>query len=361
MPNTINSIPLAIALSGTLVVTPFHLAMGAFPVCTNSTITLPGENGPEIWSCVGSSPATNTKTTQQVANTSIAQPEVNSTTPEISVEKRTDSASDSMKNEIQRVLDQTTSGNRNNIQKQFSVGAQYSSNRRNKGLRDNRGRSIIFPLGMRFQLTDRTSISATVPLIHKETELVSNNGVYNSDVFGVGDVSINATTTLLNETEKRPSLSVSVGVGAPTGKIENPQESTRLSLGSGFWTGSVGATVSKRFDPATVFASARYQHVLGDEQFGYDVQPGSSLEYSYGLGFSINSALSVSGHISGSIHSNASVDGAVVAGSNSEPLEFVSTSSLRLSKTTNLESNLAFGLNKDAGDARFGLTLTKEF
>jgi len=157
------------------------------------------------------------------------------------------------------------------------------------------------------------------------------------------------------------TVMVSVGVGAPTGKSEDPRVSSKLSLGSGFWSVSAGATISKRFDPATIFGSVRYQHVFADEQFGHEVKPGSSIEYSHGLGFSLNNALSISGHFAGAIHRNASVDGSVIEGSNSEPLEFVASSALRLSRSARLESNIGFGLNKDAGDAHIGLTLTKDF
>jgi len=34
---------------------PQYLLASGNPVCTNNQITLPGENGPEIWSCVAGS------------------------------------------------------------------------------------------------------------------------------------------------------------------------------------------------------------------------------------------------------------------------------------------------------------------
>ena len=352
-----------VASSLMVIALPLSLAAAGYPSCSNNSITLPGQNGPELWSCIVAA-GNDTPTDTSISSTNNSQqtrPATSKATAGVSVEKRIDTSSSAMDSEIKRVLDQSADNGKRKIQKNISVGLQYATNRRDEGLRDTRTRSQIIPFGLGFSLTDRTSMSVTIPLVNKANELVATSGVDKADAFGVGDVSLNVTTDVLQETDKRPGLSLSFGVGAPTGKINNPQESTKLSLGSGFWSASAGATVSKRFDPATVFASIRYQHVFGDEQFGYEVQPGSSFEYGYGLGLSLNNALSVSGRIAGAIHRNASVNGKVIEGSNSEPLEFVTTSSLRLNRNSRLESNLAFGLNKDSSDARLGLTLTKDF
>jgi len=349
-----------ILIASLILLKPLYVEGSTYPVCTNNKITLPGVNGPEIWSCVGYSGNYSSESGPSSGNSAVnnSQTSADLRPP---VEQRTTASSDAMNSEIERVLENTTIDNKRIRRKNVSAGIQYSSNRKNSNLRESRSRTTVIPLGLGLSLTDRIRLSVSVPLVNKGSELVANSDVYNSDVFGMGDIGVNATSQIYNETDKRPAIALSFGIGAPTGKVENPEQSNKLSLGSGFWTTSLGATASKRFDPATVFGSVRYQHVFSDNQFGHEVKPGSSIEYSYGIGLSLNSALSVSGHFAGAIHRNSSVDGQVIRGSNSEPLEFVTSSSLRLSKSTRLESNLAIGLNKDASDARIGLTVTKDF
>ena len=347
-------------VTAVLVTLPVHAIGSSFSACTNNTISLPGSNGPEIWSCVSGNTPVAPKDGASL-NSSNIQAAADQPDTTVSVEKRTDASSDEMKNQITEALDQPSIESKRRFLENYSIGLQYATTRKDEGLRESRDRSVVVPVSVGLNLTEKTNMSITVPVIQRGSELVDNSGVFNSDALGTGDISVNASSRVISETKTRPGLTVRLGLGIPTGKVENPQESSNLSLGSGFWSASAGATVSKRFDPATVFASIGYQHAVGDEQFGQKIQPGDSFEYSYGIGLSLNSALSVSGHIAGSIHRNASVDGQVIEGSNSEPLEFVSTSTLRLGKSTSLQSNLAFGLNNDASDARFGLTLTKDF
>ena len=352
-----------IIVATVLFVLPMYADASSFSGCTNNVITLAGKNGPEIWSCVATNSPTTPMETESLNRNDNGEIPVatNNSASTVSVEKRTEASSDEMKSEITDVLEQPSIENKRRFFESYSIGLQYATTRKDEGLRESRDRSVALPISVGLNLTDKTRMSITVPVIQKGSEFVDNSGVFNSDAMGTGDISLNASRDVLGETKNLPSLSLRLGVGIPTGKVENPQESNNLSLGSGFWSASAGATVSKRFDPATVFASVGYQHVVGDEQFGQKIQPGDSFEYSYGLGLSLNSALSVSGHIAGSIHRNASVDGQVIEGSNSEPLEFVTSSTLRLGKSTRLQSNFAFGLNQDASDARFGLTLTKDF
>lgn len=335
----------------------------SYPACINSTITLPGSGGPEIWSCVASN-AGGSSVQRQHSNQYLPKDRLalaNNQESSISVDKRANTSSPATQTEISRVLEQTPARSSFKKPKFFAIGMQYSTNRRNKGLRDTRGRSQIMPFSLGMDLTDNTRISVNIPVIHKESELVATSGVHQTNAFGVGDIGLNTNTDVLQENGKRPRVSLNFGIGAPTGKVEDPYSSGRLSLGSGFWSASAGATISKRFDPATVFASFRYQHAFGDRQFGYDVQPGDTFEYGYGLGVSLNNSLSVSGRIAGAIHRNARIDGETIEGSNSEPVEFISASSLRLSENTRLESSLSFGLNNDASDATLGLTLNKNF
>ena len=348
--------------TGTLLCPGSNLLANSYPTCTNNTITLPGANGAEIWSCVAAlAPGSGTNKSGLDATGNNAQISPPDSTNKLTVEKSASTSSEAMRKEIERVLENPVNKEKRKFLRNYSIGLQYSSNRRDDGLRDTRSRTVTVPVSVELSLSDKTNMAVTLPVTHKENESVASPGAQNTNTAGAGDINVNASHSLISETDRRPGLSLRFGVGVPTGDIEDPRESNNLSLGSGFWSGSVGATISKRFDPATVFASVGYQHALKDTQFGLEIQPGDSFEYSYGLGLSLNNSLSISGQISGSIHRNTSVDGETIDGSNSEPIEFVSSSVLRLSKKSRLESNLAFGLNQDASDARFGLTLIKDF
>jgi len=65
-----------------------------------------------------------------------------------------------------------------------------STDRKNRDLRDNRSRTVVFPVGVGFNLTDKTGMALSVPLIYKESEMVGASDVLNDDASGIGDVSL---------------------------------------------------------------------------------------------------------------------------------------------------------------------------
>lgn len=358
--------PLIVQLSlitGLVLSLPVALTAGNYSACTNNVITLPGDNGPEIWSCVpiGNAQSQLAKVKNPIVTSDTnAEQQSAKTNEAYQIEPRTDASSKQMDDEIQRVLTGTKNKNRKRA-KSFSIGASYSTNRKNAGLRDSRDRSFSIPLSYSFGLFEATEVSVSLPLAYNERELVTASNVRNADGLGISDASLNVSTDILPESGGVPGVSVNFGLGIPITDPEDRSVSNKLTPGSGFWSASAGATLSKRFDPATVFASVRYQHTFSETQFGRAIEPGNSIEYGYGLGLSLNNLLSIGGRVAGAIHRNTSIDGQTIQGTNSEPLQLMTTTTLRLKNKFKLESSLSYGLNRDANDAQLGFTITKEF
>ena len=337
-----------------------------YPDCQNNTIVLPGDEGPETWACIVSANdagqsisdyETDQKSKPSVWSAQMLSVDVGG---QQKVVHRPDNQSAQIDKDISQILRKETDGLLKRRNMQLSIGMRYSSTRRDQSLRDERSRSATFPIDFSMGLTDKTELSVSLPLVYLDRQLVSSTDVDSTEDYGIGDMSLSLSSRIRSESESRPNVTLNFAVGTPTGKNRNPYDLNNLSLGSGFWSAATGATLSKSFDPATMFFSLRYQRIFADKQFGLTIEPGDSVEYGYGVGLSLNNKLSISGRINGSIQSDTKVNGQVLAGSNSEPLSFITTSSLQLSRKSRLESSLSMGLNNDSDDARFGMTYIKD-
>jgi len=347
-----------------LVLLPLSTFADEFPDCDNRAMAFQSGQETDAWSCIeaevhnaytesGSSEAMQTSVDEFKAVTVVSGDVADSF-------KRRQANSSQLAKDIRDVFPGDSISLLSRLDKQFSIGIQYSSDTQNQSLRDSRNRSATIPIDFSLGLSDAIEASVSLPIVYSNQELQSSSAVSTTDEYGLGDVSLNLSARLRRETQNRPRIMLNLGIGAPTGKTGNPANIDQLSLGSGFWSASAGATFSKSLDPATVFLSFRYQHIFEDKLFGIDVKPGSSFEYGYGVGMSLNSALSVAGRIGGALQSNTSVNGQIVEGSNSEPLQLITTSTLRLNRKSRLESSLSMGMNKDADDASLGMTYIRD-
>ncbi len=239
---------------------------------------------------------------------------------------------------------------------QLSIGFNYNTDENQRSFRINRSRSISIPLSISYGWTQKLEINSSLPISYNENEITSPTNVSKSSDSGVGGITLGISYKLKTESESLPSLTASLNVITPTGETTNPEDLDGLSSGAGFWGLSTALNFSKIIDPAIVFFNIGYQHIIGDNQFGSHIQPGDSLSYGFGSGFSVNNTVAFSARISGNYQKETYINNKKVRGTSSEPISLIGSMSYRLSAKTRLETTLSQGASNDANDVAMGFT-----
>jgi hypothetical protein len=113
----------------------------------------------------------------------------------------------------------------------------------------------------------------------------------------------------------------------------------------------------KTIDPVVLFGSLGYTATL--ENGGRD--PGDQVDYSLGMGFSLNDRISWSMSLAGTFIMRDEVDGETVPGSKSDidTLQFGVT--IQLARHLFVEPQVGFGLTEDATDFFVGVNIPYRF
>ncbi|HPY49851.1 MAG TPA: hypothetical protein PLO68_08325, partial [Sedimentisphaerales bacterium] len=112
-------------------------------------------------------------------------------------------------------------------------------------------------------------------------------------------------------------------------------------------------------DPLVLFGGIGYLHQFSRHANGQKYEPGPGLQYSMGLGFSVNDDVSLSGRFAGLLQGNWDVDGETVEGSSYEPMTLRVAATMRCRRNTYIEPEVTFGLNDDAPDVFVGVALIR--
>lgn len=185
-----------------------------------------------------------------------------------------------------------------------------------------RQRLLVMPLEVRYGLTDRIQLFANAPFGWANAEIATNNFAATQDVGGIGDTRAGASFLVRQGQGGSPDVVFTLGVTAPTGNdtflatnlVPNSQ------LGEGFWSTFVNVLFIHTFDPVVVFYGAGYNHRFDDQFLGVNVNPGEEFNYQLGVGFAVNSNVSLSASFQGAYLSELRVADDLIEGSTLEPM-----------------------------------------
>jgi hypothetical protein len=218
-------------------------------------------------------------------------------------------------------------------------------------------RQVRMPLTARFGIRKGLEGMVSVPLIHSYRE-VSEGGVFHSDdETGLGDVSAGASFQIMQEKTSWPELLGSVQVRAPSGEDPYRGDGTEPTFGSGHWAVAGSLQWVRTTDPLVLFGSIGGFYQFSRHYGGQKYQPGPGLQYSMGLGFSVNDDVSLSGRFAGVLQGNWEIDDEEMEGSSYEPMTLRLAVTMRCPRKTFLEPHVTFGLNDDAPDVSVGAAL----
>ena len=135
--------------------------------------------------------------------------------------------------------------------------------------RDTDRTTITASQGLRYGLTDRLEIEATVPFVYQEDRVANvavntpSNSIQDREGSGLGDVSVGLHYQLNEGRGAWPYLVANLRAKAPTGTGIFDADDDEAPTGSGYWSVEPSLTLIKRSDPVVLFGNIGYQANLG--------------------------------------------------------------------------------------------------
>ncbi len=234
--------------------------------------------------------------------------------------------------------------------------------------------TMVSSVALRYALTDRLEIEGRVPYVYRSdrvTTLAQNNNqvtqTFNLSGSDLGDIEFSARYQLNKPNPGEPifvagaRLKTDTGTGPFDIARDAQGVSTELATGSGFWGLQGSVSVLYPTDPVVLFASASYLYnaprsinkQVGQVTVG-EVDPGDSIGFGFGMGFSVNPRFSYS---LGYSHSYVMETTTELNGTDQHSTEIQVGSlqfgmSFRASERLTLSTSVDVGVTEDAPDVR---------
>jgi hypothetical protein len=231
-------------------------------------------------------------------------------------------------------------------------------------------RTATVPVELRFGCRNDTQTFVSLPFGYNLQQVSIANTADSSDGIGIGDLSFGCTRVLRKPQPERFTILGSLTASAPTGlaQLSNIQQVPGVALGAGFWTLSGGMVFIRTIDPIAAFIGLNYTNTFETTLSNLDLEPGNIFSYRFGIGYAINSRVTISSSFNGAYISELEVGGRLIPGSAREPLT-VRLAATILSKGPSLvgsskgkrkttEPFLAMGITDAAPDTSFGVRWT---
>lgn len=188
-----------------------------------------------------------------------------------------------------------------------------------------------------------------------EFEAFQNDG-------GFGDVDFGATTQLVDGNSEKPYMLATISATAPTGGDPFGTAATLApsapSLGQGFWSISGSALWIRTYDPLVFYYGVGGERFFSRHFEGLEIEPGTTWNYSFGVGFAVNDRVTLSTRFRGAYVEELRVDRERVLGTNFEPMSLRMAATISKSEKRLVEPFVEFGLTDGAVSNFFGITWT---
>jgi len=154
--------------------------------------------------------------------------------------------------------------------------------------------SMTHTITVDFAVLDNLTTSTSIPFVYKYDK-VGTSGA--TDVTDVGDVSLGVRWQPFKSGGEWPTTILSGNITTNSGQSPySINVDDELSTGSGLWSFSAGASLSKTIDPVVAFGSLSYSHSLEarglnqhhDTLVLNKVKPGDSIGFSMGIGYALS-------------------------------------------------------------------------
>jgi len=265
---------------------------------------------------------------------------------------------------------------------QFEYGVSYTTNLQTTAIginvNDNTvvtslrtlSRTASMPMEFRVGFRNDTQAFMSLPIGYNVQQVSVANTADSNDGIGIGDLNLGFTRVLRKPQPERFTILGNVSASAPTGlaQLSNIQQVPGAALGSGYWSLTGGMVFIRTIDPIAAFVGVNVTQTFESTLSNLDLNPGNIFSYRFGLGYAINSRISISSSFNGAYISELEVGGRLIPGSAREPLT-VRLAATILSKGPSLvgaskgrrkttEPFIVMGITDSAPDANFGVRWT---
>ncbi len=232
--------------------------------------------------------------------------------------------------------------------------------------------TVTTAVAARLGLFRRFEISAVIPYVYRDETTstrpigVGSTATTLSNVSGmnIGDIEVSAHYQINDGKNGWPFFIGNLRLKSATGDdpfsvpIGANGLPTELSTGSGFYAIQPSISIIYPTDPAVLYSSLGYVLNLPRNIGGTygQIDPGDSIDYSFGMGFGINENTSFSLGYSHSMIFETTQNGATIPTSDVLQVAQMTTGlSHRINERVNVNVNIGAGLTDDAPDMRFGI------
>lgn len=227
-------------------------------------------------------------------------------------------------------------------------------------------RVLQMPIELRLGLTPDLQGSISIPIGLANQEVSIGGAELTDDSFGIGDLSLGLTRLIRQGDLTEPNVLGFLSISIPTGQasLATSLDDPSIALGRGFYTLTTGLTFTRTFDPLVFFSGFGYQHNFVANFSGVGrLNPGNGGFYRLGVGYAVNSNVSLSTAFTGAFLANAEINDVRLGGTSREPLSLriaatVVNKQKSVKKARTIEPFVNLGLNEDATDTVLGVSWT---
>ncbi len=221
-----------------------------------------------------------------------------------------------------------------------------------------------------YAFLDNLTATGSLPFVYKYENVGASES---KDVSDVGDISLGLRWQPFKIGGKWPTTILSAGISTDTG--QSPYDiniGDELSTGSGFWSCSAGASLSKTIDPVVAFGSLSYSHNFDASDLNQHhgtlllkkVEPGDSIGFSMGIGYALSYDVSLTMGFSQSYGFETEYyykGGITRKSAASTTSSFSIGTGWRINPKTTIFINVGTGLTDDASDFFLSFRLPFDF
>lgn len=223
---------------------------------------------------------------------------------------------------------------------------------------------------LKYALKNNLTLSTTIPFIYKSDQRSTSS---ERNVTDLGDLSFGFLWQPTKSDGKSPTIMYNASVVIPTGtspyKIDINEA---LSTGSGFYSLSIGSSMSKSLDPVFAYGSVSISYPLDasglsqirDNDVLTKVSPGKSLSLNLGMAYALSYTVSLNTSINYTYSTKYEYDWndgtSSTSGSSTAAVLNVGTG-WRISPKRTVSTSLGIGLTNSSSDFTFSFSIPFDF
>lgn len=222
-------------------------------------------------------------------------------------------------------------------------------------------RQLFVPLEFRLGVTPRLQLFANIPIGWSNTEFAIA-GALDADESdgGLGDITLGSTFLLFDGKGQTTDVVFTGALTLPTSDSPFVLGRTGFgqpSLGDNFYGLSGDLLWINNYDPLVIFYGVGLRHQFEKQVAGMEVDPGNEARVQLGVGFAVNSTVTLSTRFAASFITRTQFDGVSLEGSYAEPMSIRCAATV-LRDCDIVEPFVEFGTTDDAASTSFGVVYT---